>query len=180
MTSRTDNAIPDEDIEVVKVHNPTLTVFDSFEKSVYNGATQLCEQVAKMEWPITDPLRVEGFSFTIDKVRVHFGTVTLEIYAEQSIVNWRIASDLPRLINSTPNSALLVYVDRNDKQRRFDRTSALSRLVGQRIRYAPSVNELYLIWHPEQELGFFSLPLADGTGYLLSYGCPLIHTMGSV
>jgi len=60
-------------------------------------------------------------------------------------------------------------MDEEQRTEVYNRDAELAPLIGNRIRYAPTVNELVLIWQPGHEMGVTSLPLADQEGWLLYY-----------
>jgi len=113
-------------------------------------------------------MTVRGYSYTDDVVRLDLGACCVDITCVGPSVEWRVGNPLPPLQRSLP-PILLKSADAAQPDRVFDRDAELTQLIGQRIRCAPSSNDLIIIWQPGNELSISSYPLADGTGWFLHY-----------
>jgi|HubBroStandDraft_4_1064222.scaffolds.fasta_scaffold336905_1 hypothetical protein len=152
----------------IRVGKPLLRTSDSFESACADSSTRMRTARAKKDWTQTDLLKVQAYSYSSSAVRLCLGALTLEIAAFQSMVDWKLCESAPFPTESA-ETIRLVWEDSNSRQTLFNRDAILQSLIGKPIRYAPSANELYLSWKTDSEIGFYSLPLVDESGWLLFY-----------
>jgi hypothetical protein len=171
MSSLSDQNDYDGAMKVYQVDKPHLITFGSFSGATKDLSTQVRRKQARQEWLTTDEMRVKSYSYSVDTLRIHFGPVTLEIMADGPTVNWCLSGSIAPMERMNDGRCLLIRAQEEFSQCVFDRDAELKGIVGQRIRHAPSANELYLVWKPGNELGIISVPLTDRSGYLLEYHC---------
>lgn len=155
-------------MKVFVVGKPNLPSFGSFAQGVQDATTQERTKKARQDWAFTDSLVVRAYSYSTDRVRIHFDSKSLDIYTANSTVDWTLHEDQRSLAVNEPPIEIR-YADADRPAIAFDRDAVLAALIGQRIRCAPSANQVTLIWQPSSELGILSLPLLHDQGHLLIY-----------
>ena len=158
-----------DDANVITVAKPFITTFSSFGEGLADPATQVRMRQARQDWRVTDQMRVQSYSCSSTTLRVSFESVTLDIVANSPTVNWQLCGVLPPLAERCDVPSIVIHADYGFRRQVFNRDTVLRQIIGQRIRYAPSANELYLIWKPNHEIAIFSLPLAEQYGWLLYF-----------
>ena len=153
-----------------RVGSPFLPTFASFREAVDNVDTRSRTAKARQQWALTDGMRVQSYAFTLDLLHIRFDDATLEIRASGSVVSWDVLRGFPSTpLPPCPNPCVLIHAEQQDRRELFDRDAVLRNIVGKHIRYAPCATGLYILWHPEKEIGILSLPLVDQVGWILSY-----------
>lgn len=172
MSSSSGRELSQMELQTYRVRKRNLTTFDSFSAGVRSPITQNRMRQARQDWAITDKMKVCSYSYSLDTLYIILDSARLEIIASGHTVNWRVHTNniiLP-MLEICSNPCLLIHIDFDYKQEFFDRDTVLTQIMGQHIRYAPSPDELYLLWKSNHEICFNSLPLAEG-GYFLHYYC---------
>jgi hypothetical protein len=164
----------DPGMQVLEVAGPIIASFSAFGNEMAQPAMRERMRRAREDWQVTDHMSVQSYSCTNNTVQIVFESVILEIMADSPTVTWRLRDTCVPLAKSKGPS-ILIHTDRGDKRQVFDRDAVLKRIIGERIRYAPSTNELYLVWKPNHEIGFYSLQLKKQDSWLLyfEYNLPM-------
>lgn len=162
------NNKPDKQIRVVQVCKPLLLPYDSFAAGLSDPRLQTRMRRARTDWTITDNVIIRSYYYEDATLWIDFGLNALKISCNGPSVDWQLCDSYLKT-DSDMSPIIIQYVDSDQKPEVFDRDACLANLIGNRIRYAPTANELVLLLHSGQEIGITSLPMADQNGGLLYY-----------
>src|SRR5690242_3461859 len=119
----------DRAMKTFTVAKPVLTTLPSFTEGAMDSDTQARMRSARRDWSVTDGMRVRSYSCSVDKLRLDFGSVTLEIVADGPTVNWRVSELLPPLAEKCDGSCLLLHADDGLRREIFDKNAVLEPLI---------------------------------------------------
>ncbi|HEY1064758.1 MAG TPA: hypothetical protein VGE52_01550 [Pirellulales bacterium] len=164
------------DFQHYHVGKHKLTAYGSFEHAVADPGTGARKTLARREWAATDPFTVKSYSYSLDRLLINFGSLTLEVWATSPVVEWKLSGLPPTLFAGCPNPCVIIERAYNDAEVFFDRDAVLSHILGKRVRHSPSTNAVYLLLPPHSEIPIVSMPLTETEGFVLFYSGPHTYT----